>query len=91
MDKYIKYDLKIKYYVRYMDDFILLVANKEKAKLFKNKIELFLNNNLKLELNNKSRYYHNKNGINFCGYIVYHNYILVRKNSIKKIKKKIKK
>lgn len=42
LDQYIKHELKIKYYVRYMDDFILLVENKKVAKKVFNQIEIFL-------------------------------------------------
>ena len=74
-----------------MDDFIFLVENKESAKNIMNKIIHFLDKNLHLELNKKSRYYPNKFGCDFCGYIVFENYILLRKRFKNKIKKKIKK
>ena len=35
LDHFIKEDLKIKYYLRYMDDFVLLVNSKEDAKIIK--------------------------------------------------------
>lgn len=37
LDHFIKEDLKIKYYLRYMDDFVLLVNSKEDAKIIKKK------------------------------------------------------
>ena len=91
LDYYIKYDLKIKYYIRYMDDFVLLLKNKQEAKEILNKIKLFVNNKLKLNLNKKTDYYPNYKGIDFCGYIVYETHIKVRKRCIKKIKKKVSK
>ena len=91
LDQYVKKELKIKYYLRYMDDFCILVSNKEEAKLTYEKIEIFLNNNLKLEMNHKSRYYPSKFGINFCGYIIHENYRLLRKRCIKNLKMKFKK
>ncbi len=91
LDKYIKHDLKIKYYVRYMDDFILLVENKEKAKEVFTKIGDFLDKRLKLKLNPKSRYYPSKLGIDFCGFKIFEEYRLIRKRSVKKIKKNINK
>ena len=91
LDQYIKHELKIKYYIRYMDDFIILTDTKEEARKYYNKIKEFLRNNLKLKLNSKSRYYPSKQGINFCGYIIHEDYVLVRKRSKKKFKKKIKK
>lgn len=90
LDHYIKENLQIKYYVRYMDDFILLVKDKTTAKDFKNKIETFLNDNLKLSLNSKSRYYPNSMGVNFCGFRIYETHRLLRVRTKKNIKKKIK-
>lgn len=91
LDKYIKEILKVKYYIRYMDDFLLLLKAKDECKILKEKISLFLKERLHLELNEKSRYYPNKMGINFCGYRIFETHILLRNNSKKKMKKKIKK
>ena len=91
LDHYIKEVLSIKYYIRYMDDFILLVPNKLIAKQIYNKIEVFINSKLHLELNKKSRYYPIKYGCDFCGYIIYKDYIKVRKRIKKNIRKSIKK
>lgn len=78
LDKYIKEELKIKYYIRYMDDFVLLLKTKEECIILMNKIRYFLKEKLHLELNHKSKYYPNKMGINFCGYRIYETHILVR-------------
>lgn len=90
LDKYIKEELKIKFYVRYMDDFVILVKDKKECIYLRNKISKFLNQYLHLELNSKSRYYPNKMGVNFCGYRIFETHTLVRNRSKKKIKKKIK-
>ncbi|MDO5569257.1 MAG: reverse transcriptase/maturase family protein [bacterium] len=90
LDFYIKDILKIKYYVRYMDDFVILVEDKIKSKLIYRLVEEFLNKELKLTLNPKSRYYPNKMGINFCGYRIYEEYRLVRNSFKKNVNKRIK-
>lgn len=90
LDYYIKHMLKIKYYVRYLDDFVLLVKEKENAKKILLNIKEFLMNNLKLELNRKTKILKNKCGINYCGYIIYETHILVRKRCKKKFLKCIK-
>lgn len=90
LDIFIKHDLKIPVYVRYMDDFIMLVKTKKEAKDLKEKIIVFLKNNLKLELNAKSRYYPVSMGVDFCGYRIFPTHRLLRNNSKKKIKKKVK-
>jgi len=90
LDHYIKEKLHIKFYVRYMDDFILLVETKEEAKEKKRQIEKYLRENLKLELNHKSNYYPSALGVDFCGYRIYETHRLLRKRSKQKIKRLIK-
>lgn len=85
LDYFIKYNLKIRYYIRYLDDFILLFNTKEECKIIKNKIEFFLKDELKLELNNRSIYFPNRLGIDFCGYRIFNNYRLIRKRIKRKI------
>ena len=87
LDYYIKYNLRIKYYLRYMDDFIIFVQSKEEAREVLDAVSKYVSSRLHLELNNKSRYYPNKMGLDFCGFRIYESYKLLRKRSIKKIKK----
>ena len=91
LDHYVKEVLRIKYYIRYMDDFILLVPTKAEAKKYKKLITVFLSEKLDLELNKKSKYYPNELGVDFCGYRVYETHRLIRKRSKTKVKKLIKK
>lgn len=91
LDHYLKEKLRVKYYVRYMDDFVLLLKNKEEAVYIFNRIRIFLKQKLKLDLNKKSKYFPNKQGIDFCGYKVYETHILVRKRCKRDMKTKIKK
>ena len=74
-----------------MDDFILILHTKDECKDVKNKIETFLHEKLKLELNHKSRYYPHKMGVNFCGYRTFCTHRLLRNSSKTKIKNKVKK
>ena len=86
-DHFIKEKLKIKYYIRYMDDFIMLVENKEKAKNILKVIRKYLKDFLHLELNSKCKYYPSNKGINFCGYVIFNDYILLRKRFKKSLEK----
>lgn len=90
LDQFVKHKLKIKYYLRFMDDFVLLVENKDIAKKIFNEIEIFLKDALKLEINKKSRYYPSAMGVDFCGYRVFHTHKLVRNRSKKQMRKRIK-
>lgn len=68
IDHYIKEQLRIKYYVRYMDDMILVHRDKKYLSECKNKIEKICHDLLKLELNEKTQIGTVKNGIDFLGY-----------------------
>lgn len=91
LDQYVKNVLHVKYYTRYMDDFVLILKTKNEAKAMKDKIEKFLNINLHLELNDKSRLYPYKMGVNFCGYRIFTTHRLLRTNSKTKIKNNVRK
>lgn len=91
LDQFVKHVLKIKYYTRYMDDFVFLLKDKQTCKIVKEKIEIFIQNNLHLELNSKSKYYPSAQGLNFCGYRIWPTHKLLRTRSKRKIKHKVKK
>jgi len=82
--------LQCKCYIRYVDDFILLDKTKEKLKYLRNKIDEFLKEKLSLQLNsNKTRIQSLNKGIDFLGYFIKPNYILVRRRVIRKLKSKL--
>ena len=91
LDNYIKEVLKPKDYIRYMDDFILLDTDKEKLKEMLRKIELFLMEELELELNSKTRIFPVKDGVDFVGYMHRNGYKKLKKSTWKRNKKNIKK
>lgn len=67
VDHYIKEDLKCKYYIRYMDDLVILDNDYQKlVKIFK-LIEKRINK-LDLEINTKSNIYKVSEGFSFLGY-----------------------
>ena len=66
MDHFIKENLKIKYYVRYQDDFLLFHPSKEYLKYCLREIKLFLEKE-NLTLNIKTRIYKNTNNFLFLG------------------------
>ena len=94
LDHYIKEQLHIKYYVRYMDDFILIHHDKEYLKKCLNLINKKLSY-LKLSLNKKTQIYNLKSGVIFLGYkFILKNkklVILLNNQTRKKIKRKLRK
>lgn len=95
LDHFIKEKLKIKYYIRYMDDGILIHNNKEYLKYCLKEIEKILDL-YKLKLNNKKTMVNSiKNGIDFLGFRFYVKdkkiILKVRNDCKKRFKKKMKK
>lgn len=93
IDHFIKENLKCKYFIKYMDDYLILDTNKENLKVIWKKIEEKLHKN-KLLLNKKSNIYRLDNGINFLGYKyrVVNNKLKINynKKTYSKVKRKLK-
>lgn len=88
LDRFIKQRLRIKYYLRYMDDFIVLDRCKAYLHWIKMTISSFIDKTLQLKLNSKSDIFPARQGINFVGYKTWHNHRFIKKQSIKRIIKK---
>ncbi|MCX6721051.1 MAG: RNA-directed DNA polymerase [Candidatus Staskawiczbacteria bacterium] len=90
LDQFVKRNIKCKYYVRYVDDLVLLNKSTEKLKYFRNKINLFLKNNLDLELNSsKTKLFSVSRGIEFLGYFIKPGYVLAKQSVVKRLKNKL--
>ena len=85
MDHFIKETLKIKYFLRYQDDFLLFHPSKQYLKYCLNELEKFLEKE-KLILNKKTRIYKSTNSFIFLGRKPNGNYAKYRD-----VKRKIKK
>jgi RNA-directed DNA polymerase len=82
-DYFVKHEIKAKYYIRYVDDFVLF---------HKNKIENFLQTNLKIKLHrDKSRVVPLSKGVDFVGFKNFYHFKLLRKRNYKKMISKIQK
>lgn len=95
LDHFIKETLKIEYYIRYMDDFILIHHDKEYLRECLKILEEELKKEYKLMLNEKTQIINIKNGLDFLGFRFYikNNKIImkVRNHTKRRFKKKIKK
>lgn len=85
LDQYCKHNLGVKYYVRYMDDFILLAPNKRKAKRWYRAIQRYAESYLHLKLNPKSCFYPSSHGLDFVGYKMTHSCLRLRQRSKRKL------
>jgi retron-type reverse transcriptase len=90
LDHHIK-ELGIKYYARYMDDFVIIHRNKSFLHKVWRDIEQFLGEKLSLKLNQKTTIYPGRHGIDFCGYRIWATHIKPRKSTIKRAKRRLRK
>lgn len=91
LDKYVKHTLRAKHYIRYMDDFIILSKSKKKLHEFREEIEIFLDDYLDLELNNKTAVRPTNLGVDFCGYVTWPTHRKLRKSTKKKMRRRVDK
>ncbi|MGM9850357.1 MAG: RNA-directed DNA polymerase [Bacilli bacterium] len=91
---FIKEELHIKYFINYMDDFIIIHYDKEYLEYCLDIIKDKLLNDYKLELNRKTRIYNINEGIEFLGYryILKNNKVIIKLRNItkKNFKKNVK-
>ncbi len=86
LDHYIKEDLKIKYYIRYMDDGVLMHSDKNYLKYCLKQINSIITKQYHLHLNKKTKIYSSKEEIEFLGF----RYHLKNKKLIVKVKTQTK-
>lgn len=67
LDHFIKEELGCKYYIRYMDDGIILDSSKERLKDILSILESIVNRDYLLEFNNKTKIYKSTEGFTFLG------------------------
>ena len=87
-DNFVKRTLKVKRYLRYVDDFVLFGDTKEELLRQYDKIVNYLKEHLGLYLRDRYILRDNKAGLDFLGYIIRPYYVLVRKRVVNNYKHK---
>ncbi|MDP2928482.1 MAG: reverse transcriptase/maturase family protein [Candidatus Omnitrophota bacterium] len=91
LDQFVKHTLKARFYIRYVDDFVLLSDNINTLIKWRQDIETFLAEKLLLRLHpNRRKLQPISNGIDFLGYIIRRDYILVRRRVINNLKSRLR-
>lgn len=88
LDHFVKEQLKWRDYIRYCDDFCLFGNDKCVLRCAETKLLRFVNDELDLDFS-KSVVYPVKRGFDFIGYRHFRNFILLRKSTAKRIKKRV--
>jgi hypothetical protein len=89
LDQFVKHTLRCRYYIRYVDDFLLLSANQEELYEWKSQIAIFLHDRLAIQLKPGGEIRRISEGADFLGYIIRPDYILVRRRVVNNLKYKL--
>lgn len=90
-DQFAKHRLKLKHYARYTDDFLVISKDREYLKKLVPQIQDFLKNKLSLELHpGKVGIFKFHQGIDFLGYVALPHYRVLRKNTQRRVFRKVK-
>lgn len=90
LDQFVKHELRCRHYVRYCDDFVLLSDSPEQLAEWRGRIETYLRDALCLALNPRQILAPASNGVNFLGYIVRRDYLLVRRRVVNHLKQRLR-
>ena len=91
LDKFVKHKLCKRYYVRYMDDFLILGDDKKSLHLVMEQIRVFLWDILRLTMHpKKATVFPAEQSINFLGYRVFRRHRLLRKSTVKRFVRRTK-
>lgn len=90
LDQFCKHELKIHFYIRYMDDIIIIGKGKEQVNSWKASIKSFVNDELLLDLNDKTCIIPAHHGVEFVGMRIYGTHIKLRKNTVGRLKREVR-
>ena len=85
LDWHVKQELRVRYYVRYCDDFVLLTSLRDEADSLVQKIDAFLEKDLYMRLHpNKVQIRTWTQGVDFLGYVVLPSVIALRPSTVRR-------
>jgi len=89
-DQYVKHNLKIKYYIRYADDFVILSGDKKELKVVLRYIVRYLHEKLKLELHPDKVFIQTvASGVDFLGWVNFPKHRVLRTSTKRRMIKRI--
>lgn len=94
LDQHVKCRLRERWYVRYMDDFVILHHDKQHLQALRVDLEYWLGERLQLELNHKTEVFpvavSNGRGLDFLGYHLWPHKRRLRKASLNRFKRRVR-
>lgn len=92
LDHFVKDEMGVKYYVRYMDDIVVFSGSRDYLKEIMVNIEMFLAERLQLKLNLGSTMLNSRlHGLPFLGFRIFPNIVRIKRENLKRIQKRFQK
>lgn len=89
-DHWVKEEKHVKHYHRYMDDIVIFSHSKEELHQLRKEIDVYFSEKLHLTIKDNWQVFPTYvRGVDFLGYRIFLNYVLLRKSSCKQMKKKM--
>ena len=89
-DRFVKHILKVKYYIRYADDFVLLSHDKEVLRLAQERLSLFLCEKLRLELHPDKVFIKTLvSGVDFLGWTHFSSHRILRTSTRRRMFRRV--
>jgi len=86
LDQFVKRTLRVRFYLRYMDDLLLLAPGREELLAWRDRIGEYVREHLFLEMNaGAERIAPVSSGIDFLGYVVHPHHRLVRRRVVRSL------
>ena len=90
-DQYVKHKLKVKYYIKYADDFVLLSEDRKYLERVLKQMKEFLENNLKLTMHPDKVFIKTiYSGVDFLGWVHFSKHRVLRTSTKKRMFRKLK-
>ncbi len=89
LDMFVKHNLRARYYLRYMDDTLVVHQDKGWLQQAKRSIGVFLGTRLALELNSKSNVFPAEQGVPFLGYRIWRTHRLLKKENVQRVRRRL--
>lgn len=90
LDHFVKETLRVRHYLRYMDDFVILAEGKRRLWEIRREVELFLDQRLGLALNPKTDIFPARSGVDFIGYRIWPGRRRLRRASVTAMRRRVR-
>lgn len=86
LDYFVKHKLRAKYYLRYVDDFIILHRSRKQLEEWQMQIDAFLRESLKIELHpDKTKIIPLDSGVQLLGFRAFYHFRILKKSNVRRV------